>query len=539
LAVTLVSGRNSAVECQLPKLDVTGSIPVARSKILTEKLTVSKSHFLVFLAKKANLLMSHIFTTLATLLFLYALVTGVFLLMENRRPQSTLAWMLVFFFAPGFGLLVYLLFGRDSKAFSKRRKLLMQDLEANARPLLSPILSRQDAQLARLETESVSRRKLARLVRRNSLSALTTRNRVEIQQDAAKFYPSLIEDIKAAQDSIHLQYFIWAVDPFTNRLKQILIEKARAGIEVRLLYDPIGSQAHVGRRYVRDMLAAGIRMAPTSPSYQLHTISYRNHRKITVIDGATGYTGGMNIGQEQLDGGEGFDSWRDTQVRLVGESAAVLQAVFMVDWYNAVRENLFYAKYFPADARDSAEGDVPVQILTSGPDSQWAAIRQLYAFMIVSAQRHVYLQSPFFIPDATLAEALRTAALSGIDVKVMVSARPSGNRLPDWAGNTFIEDIVTAGVRVFLYEKGYLHAKTISIDSEICSIGSANIDIRSFSVNYELNAVFYSDRIAKELESDFERDLEYCSEFDPAAYRKRGTASRFRDSVARVLSPLL
>jgi cardiolipin synthase len=188
---------------------------------------------------------------------------------------------------------------------------------------------------------------------------------------------------------------------------------------------------------------------------------------------------------------------------------------------------------------DPTEGDVPVQILTSGPDSQWAAIRQLYAFMIVSAQRRVYIQTPFFIPDTTLAEALRTAAFSGIDVKVMVSARPSGNRLPDWAGNTFIEEIVTTGVRVFLYEKGYLHNKTISIDSEICSIGSANIDIRSFSINYELNAVFYSERIAKQLESDFERDLEYCSEFDPAAYRKRGIASRFRDSVARVLSPIL
>jgi cardiolipin synthase len=482
--------------------------------------------------------MSHIFTILATLLFLYALVTGVFLLMENRRPQSTLAWMLVLFFAPGIGLLIYLLFGRDTKAFSKQSKLLMQDLEANALPLLSPILSRQDAELVRMGSEGVGRKRLAMLVRRNSLSALTTRNLVEIQQNAAKFYPSLIEDMKAAHHSIHLQYFIWAVDPFTDGLKQILIEKARAGIEVRLLYDPIGSQAHVGRRYVRDMLAAGIRMAPTSPPFQLHTISYRNHRKITVIDGLIGYTGGMNIGQEHLDGGEGFDSWRDTQVRLVGESAAVLQAVFMVDWYNAVRENLFYAKYFPANAT-LHEGDVPVQILTSGPDSQWAAIRQLYSFMIVSAHRHVYLQSPFFIPDAAIAAALAAAALSGVDVKLMVSARPSGNRLPDWAGKTYLEEIVEAGVRVFLYENGYLHAKIISIDSEICSIGSANIDIRSFSINYELNAVFYSERIAKELESDFERDLEYCSEFDPVVYRKRATAMRFRDSVARVLSPLL
>jgi cardiolipin synthase len=483
--------------------------------------------------------MSHIFAIAAALLFLYALITGVFLVSENRRPQSTLAWMLVLLFLPGIGLLVYILFGRDRKAFSKQRDLLMQDLEANALTLLAPILSRQDAELARLESAGVNRKKVMTLVRRNSVSALTTRNQVEIQQDAARFYPSLIDDIKAAQHSIHLQYFIWGVDSFTDGLKQILMEKARAGVEVRLLYDPIGSQAHVGRSYVRNMLAAGIRMAPTSPSYHLHTISYRNHRKITVIDGVIGYTGGMNIGQEQLDGGEGFDYWRDTQVRLVGDSAAVLQAVFMVDWYNAVGENLFHAKYFPTGAMDPTEGDVPVQILTSGPDSQWAAIRQLYAFMIVSAQRRVYIQTPFFIPDTTLAEALRTAAFSGIDVKVMVSARPSGNRLPDWAGNTFIEEIVTTGVRVFLYEKGYLHNKTISIDSEICSIGSANIDIRSFSINYELNAVFYSERIAKQLESDFERDLEYCSEFDPAAYRKRGIASRFRDSVARVLSPIL
>lgn len=455
--------------------------------------------------------MRHISTILTAVLALYALATGLFLVSENRRPQATLAWMLVFVFAPGIGLLAYFLFGRDRKAFSKRSDLLMQDLQVNALPLLSPILSRQDAELARLESERVSRRKLMMLVRRNSYSALTRRNRVEIQQNAARFYPSLIEDMKAARHSIHLQYFTWRADSFTEGLKAILTGKAKAGV----------------------------RIAPTSRRYQLHTISYRNHRKISVIDGAIGYLGGMNIGQEQLDGGEGFDSWRDTQVRLVGDGAAVLQAVFMVDWYNAVGENLSSASYFPADAKESAEDDVPVQILTSGPDSQWAAIRQLYSFMIASAQRHVRLQSPFFIPDATVAEALTSAALSGVDVKVMLSARPSGNTLPDWAGNTYIADIVTAGVRVFLYEKGYLHAKTISIDSETCSIGSANIDIRSFSINYEINAVIYSERLARELEGDFERDLAYCTEFDPAAYRQRSTAIRFRDSVARLLSPLL
>ncbi|HET9532451.1 MAG TPA: phospholipase D-like domain-containing protein [Blastocatellia bacterium] len=250
---------------------------------------------------------------------------------------------------------------------------------------------------------------------------------MEIKQDAAEFYSALMDDMKAARHSIHLQYFIWAVDSFTENFKDILMAKAKEGVEVRLLYDPVGSQAKMRRAYVRKMREAGISMAPTSPLYRLHTISYRNHRKITVIDGIIGYTGGMNIGKEHLDGGEGFTSWRDTQVRIVGEGAAVLQAVFMVDWYNAVRENLFSAEYFPTDTSDigdaiSSHGpgddDVPVQILTSGPDSQWAAIRQLYSFLIVGAQRHVFMQSLYFILDASIAEALISAALSGADVKV-------------------------------------------------------------------------------------------------------------------------
>jgi cardiolipin synthase len=400
-------------------------------------------------------------------------------------------------------------------------------------------MSRQDAEIARLEDDSASRHKLMMLIRRNSHSTLTARNEVEILQDAARFYPRMIEDIKAARHSIHMQYFIWGRDEFTDELKAVLSEKAKAGVKVRLLYDPIGSRAYARRDYFRNMRAHGIHAAATSPLWHLHTVSYRNHRKITVIDGTIGYTGGMNIGKEHLDGGKGFRVWRDTQVRVVGEAAAALQTVFMVDWYNAVRENLFAPDYFPAPATEEAAGDDRVQILTSGPDSQWAAIRQLYFFMIVSAQRRVCLQSPYFILDATLAEALRSAALSGVDVKVMLTARASGDPVPGFAANTFILDVINAGVRVFMYERGYLHAKTLSVDSEICSIGSANVDIRSFSINYELNAVLYSRHLARELEESFERDLSDCTEFDPAEYRARNVGLRFRDSAARLLSPLL
>ena len=466
------------------------------------------------------------------------MIAIIFLISENRRPQATLAWALAFFFIPGLGLLIYMLFGRGWKAFSKQRELLLQDLKVNTSPFLSPMIAGQDQVIAQLEAQGHTHRKLMMLVRHNSRSVLTERNAVEILQDAAVFYPRLMGDLQAARHSIHLQYFIWGADDVTEQIKALLVAKARAGVEVRLLYDPIGSRAHLNRTYLRDMRAAGVQVSPTSPLYHLHTISYRNHRKITVIDGTIGFTGGMNIGREHLSGGKGFTSWRDTQVRIVGEAAAVLQSVFMVDWYNAVKENLFDRAYFPTVAMPT-EGSVPVQILTSGPDSQWSAIRQLYFAMITSAQRHVYIQSPYFILDATIAEALTAAALGGIRVHVMLTARASGDPVPGWAGNTYIQGAVAAGVRVFLYEKGYLHAKTISIDSEICSIGSTNIDIRSFSINYELNAVLYSKQLAMKLEEDFERDLTHCTEFDVGQYLARNFAIRFRDSVARLLSPLL
>lgn len=477
-------------------------------------------------------------TALAAALGTYALFAAIFLISENRRPQATLAWLLAFLTMPGLGILIYFFFGRSRKAFSKESQLLKQDLSGRVRPLLAPVYSRQDAEITRLSKDSAARRKLMMLVRRNSLSGLTTCNDVDILQDASEFYPRMVQDMKEARRSIHLQYYIWRGDAGSAEMTDVMLEKARRGVQVRLLYDPLGSRKGLSRGYIDALRKAGIVLSPTSPTFRPHTISYRNHRKITVIDGVIGYTGGMNIGKEHLDGGEGFESWRDTQVRIAGDSASMMQAVFMVDWFNATKENLFEPSYFPGASATAAD-DVPVQILTSGPDSQWAAIRQFYATMIVSAQRRVFLQSPFFIPDTTIEEALRSAALAGVDVRLMLSERPSGDPVPAWATNTFVNNIVASGVRVFLYRKGYLHAKTICVDSEICSIGSANIDIRSFSINYEINAVLYSHRLAAQLEQDFERDLAHCVEFEAEAYESRGRALRFRDSVARLFSPLL
>jgi len=475
----------------------------------------------------------------------YALLTGVYIVLENRRPQATLAWMLLFLGLPGIGLVIYFLFGRDRKAFSREHKLARQDLEATAAPLLKRFLARQDGEIRRLEQQSRVRRRLMSLVRRNSHSALTTRNRVAIQQNASTFYPNLMADMRRAQRTIYLQFYTWADDEFTRELKAILLERARNGVDVRLLYDPFGSLLRLTRRYRRELTEGGAHAAPVSALYRLHTASYRNHRKIAVIDGRVGYTGGMNIGQEHIDGGPTFDHWRDTQVRIDGEGAAILQAVFLVDWYNATREDLFSEERFPVlDEFGTRAGEkdnsVPVQILTSGPDSEWRAIRQLYFAMIMSAQRRVRLQTPFFVLDATIAEALKAAALAGVQVEVMVSDRGEGmNQAPYWAANTYLAEVAAAGVRVHMYKKGYLHAKTISIDGEVCSIGSANLDIRSFSINYEINTVLYDARLAQELEAAFERDLNGCYPFDAAEYRRRPFLSRLRDSTARLLSPLL
>jgi cardiolipin synthase len=469
----------------------------------------------------------------------YLVGTAFFLILQNRRPQGTLAWMLSFAVLPALGPILYLLFGRDRKGFSRARTLARQGPRSELAPSLARILADQDQCLSELEGAKPAASQLLGLVRRSGHSTMTIHNRIEILQDAAEKYPRLIEDLEAAETSIHLQYYVWGTDAFTERVKTVLLEKAKAGVQVRLLYDPVGSFFRLKRGYVQALRAAGAKVRPSSQIYAIHTLTYRNHRKIAVIDGRVAYTGGLNIGQEHVDGGGTFAHWRDTHLRVVGEAATMLQAVFAVDWQNATGEVLSDPGYFP-DFPPELEGTgLPVQIVTSGPDSAWRAVRRQYFSMIVAAQQRFYAQTPFFVLDDTIAEALKIAALAGVDVRVMVSRRGFGNWIPYWAANTFFVEVAEAGVRVFLYDKGYLHSKTAITDGEICSVGTANIDIRSFSINYELNAVIYNKEIAEQLEADFKRDLAACTEFSLSDYRKSSVLIRLRDSTARLLSPLL
>ena len=273
-------------------------------------------------------------------LIAYALLAAVFIINENRRPQATFAWMLLFFAVPGVGILVYLLFGRNRRVFSRQRKLVQQEVPGRLGQLLEDLGQQHDRAVAEMERRGGPDARLARLVRHNAHSVLTSKNEVEVLQDASVAYPRLFADLRAAKRFIYLQTYSLASDEVGDQLKTILLDKAASGVDVRLLYDPVGSLLMLSPFYRREMRRGGVRMEPYSPLWRLHTIGYRNHRRIVVVDGLVGYTGGLNIGQEHIHPGRGFDGWRDTHLRIEGSATAVLQSIFAVDWRNAVGEDL-------------------------------------------------------------------------------------------------------------------------------------------------------------------------------------------------------
>jgi cardiolipin synthase A/B len=485
-------------------------------------------------------------TILWTVYFIYMVGAAIFIISENRSPSVTMAWILSFLALPVIGVLFYIFLGRTVNFFSRRLHLIPQEVDSDLLQRLRPMVARQATLVNRIRSDpnrSLAQRRLAEMIRRTGLSVLTAADQVEILQDASVKYPLLEADIEAAQYSVHMEYFIWEADSYMQRFADLLIRKAQQGVEVRILFDALGSHFLLwkNRGYLNRLRRGGVKIYPYLNFLgllQLHTVNYRNHRKIAVIDGKIGYTGGMNMGEEHLIGAKPYTAWRDTHLRLTGDTVSILQGIFITSWFNTTKEVLADLRYFP-EHEEYSDNPIAVQIVLSGPDSQWHAIQQQYFLMIMSAQQHVYIQSPFFIPNSSIYEALRVVALSGVDVKLMFAPRDTGSPIANWAANTYFVDMIEAGAKVYLYQPAYMHAKTISIDAAVCSVGTANMDIRSFNINYEMNAVIYDATKAKELEAAFEHDLEGCVRFDAKAYLTRSRFVRFRDSLARLLSPLL
>jgi cardiolipin synthase A/B len=483
-------------------------------------------------------LLQDLFSWFSLFFALYALIVGIFIISENRTPQSTFAWFFLMIIAPLLGLVVYYFFGRGKHAFSRENKIARHDLGNEFLQDLGDIVNRQvqmKAQLAREKPESYKRR-IVNMVHNSSNSILTGLNDVEILQDAAQKYPRLLADIKAAQSFVHLNYYIWTEDPFTLQIKEALMDRAKAGLEVRCLYDASGGA--MSKQYLQDLRDAGVEIYPYMEYRQLgriHTANYRSHRKIAVIDGKIGYVGGLNLDVEQIEP-PGFERWRDTHLRMVGEAAQALQAAFVISWFNTTGKKVTGKKYYPTV---ETKNFLPVQIVQSGPDSEWSAIRKLYFLMIMSAEEKIYLQSPFFVPDESILEALKAAALAGVDVRIICTPRGGTFQVPYRAAHTYYEEVVQAGAKVYLYNRGYFHPKTMNIDNKVITIGTANMDIRSFSLNYETQAVVYDETLAKQLEAQFLQDIEDSVEWTLEDYAAESPVRRFIDSVYRLGSPLM
>jgi cardiolipin synthase A/B len=486
-----------------------------------------------------SITLSEIFRVLFVIYLIF--VIGVILL-DNRSPQSTFAWMFLMISFPILGFLVYIMFGRGYKAFSHENRLaLIGGLSSLYGPVIKPILDVQEhyTDIIRREKPESYRHKLLALLKHNSPSLLTVYNEVEILQDVTEKYPRLLGDVQNATSSIHLLYYIWSEDEFTIKLKDALIERAKAGVKVHALAD--ASCLKVSKEYLQELRDAGVKIFPYLAYMKigrLHSANYRSHRKIVVIDGKIGYIGGMNLDKEQLPGGNRLGSWRDTHLRIEGEAALALQSAFAVSWYNQTQEKFDAETYFPKP--DISQLPIsPVQITLGGPDSQWKAMQQLYFFMIMTASKKVQIQSPFFVPDESLLEALKAAALSGVEVEIMVSKHGTALELAHRASFTYLAEVAQAGAKVYLYNNGYFHSKTINVDSQLCAIGTANFDIRSFSINYEAMAVLYDSDKARELAVDFENDIQSCEVFSWLQYQTSPLWHRLLNSTTRLASPIL
>ncbi|MFG6113935.1 cardiolipin synthase [Halobacillus sp. MO56] len=478
---------------------------------------------------------------MAPYLFSVTIVINVLLafaiiFLERRDASATWAWLMVLLFIPVGGFLLYLIFGRrlskkEIFTWDKKNRLgLLAAVQDQLRSIEQDTLKLDHTELETFED-------LFYLHLKNNDALLTKDNHIEIFTDGQEKFHALIEDIENAKEHIHLLYYIIRDDQLGQRLSEALIKKAKQGVKVRVLYDDMGSRT-LSRKFVRRLKKAGVEVEAFFPALipKLNMkINYRNHRKLAIIDGKIGYIGGFNIGDEYLGFNKRFGYWRDTHLRVEGGAVHNMQTRFILDWNHASRQDISYEdRYYQAEPK----GDVAMQIVSSGPDSEWEQIKHGYIKMILSAKDSVYIQTPYFIPDDSLLDAVRIASLSGVDVRVMIP------RMPDhpfvyWATYSNVGDLLEAGAKIYIYQKGFLHAKTIVVDGKIASVGTANIDVRSFRLNFEVNAFLYHPDLAKELEDSFLDDITDSTQLTVQLYKHRSKWIRFKESIARLLSPIL
>ncbi|WP_265580718.1 cardiolipin synthase [Methanofollis aquaemaris] len=470
------------------------------------------------------------------LLVLNAVCALLIILFERKNPGAALAWIVVLVFIPVLGFVFYLLLGQN---IYKERLFILKKKDDE---MLKGILKEQEEWMTAggppLDTRLGAFRPLASMLLRHDMAVLCPDNEVEVYTAGDEKFSALFDAILAARDHIHLQYYIIRDDHLGRRLVSVLAGKAAEGCEVRLLYDAVGCR-RLPNDFFRPLTDAGGAVASFFPSRYLPfnlRVNYRNHRKIAVVDGTVGFIGGFNVGIEYLGEDRHLGPWRDTHLKVTGSAASFMQLRFFLDWNYAAGDDLGFEEcYFPV--RDFT-GDAVVQIVSSGPDSLGEEIKKGYLKLISSAHESVYIQSPYFVPDGSVLDALTIAALSGVDVRVMIPCKPD-HPFVYWATYSYIGDLLAAGVRAYTYDAGFLHAKTVVVDGAAASVGSANWDIRSFCLNFEANAFIYDAEVAGRLKAVFEVDLAACTEVTPAVYAARSRRVKVKEAVFRLFSGVM
>ncbi|MDO9539785.1 MAG: cardiolipin synthase [Methanocalculus sp.] len=468
---------------------------------------------------------------------LFAL-TVVFI--ERKSPTATTAWLMALFLLPVIGFILYLFVGQSfhrDRMFRVKKEydeVMTNLIESQKKELFSH-------QIPQLHTVSDAYKRMMLMLMESNRAIVTTDNAVRIFTDGNDKFAALLEAIRKAEDHIHLEYYILKDDEIGREVFSALTERAKAGVTVRFLGDGLGA-AGPKRSFFAPYLEAGGELAFFFPSL-LHIrhprINYRNHRKIAVIDGKIGFIGGFNIGDDYLSRVPEWAPWRDTAVMVEGHAVSSMQIRFILDWnYASKGEPIeFSPRYFPG-SNDSAERLLPMQVVSGGPDTYWNPIKESYLKLISLATESVYIQTPYFIPDESIMDALRMAALSGIDVRIMMPSKPD-HFFVYWAGYSYIAQLLDAGVRAYTYDHGFIHAKTIVVDEAAASVGSANWDVRSFRLNFETNAIMYDHQIAMVLKEKYRLDLDVCTELTPERLAALPLMIKLKQSVSRLFSPLL
>lgn len=482
----------------------------------------------------------NIFFLLSMLNYGMALIIVLLMIYRRRDPVKTMSWTLVLLLIPFIGIILYIFFGqnyRKEKIFNRKAVQAIKIVDDASKRQVIRILKNQ---IPFTDSELTDYKNIVTLLLNNSKTTISKNNNINIYFNGTDMFASLKKAILEAKNHIHIQFYILEPDKIGTEIRDLLIKKAQEGVEIRVLYDDVGSWS-LSSRHTKPLRKYSIEIHPFMKvvfPWLTSKVNYRNHRKISVIDGKIGFVGGMNAADRYIEGNKRFKWWRDTHLKIEGDAVQSLQYQFLLDWYFVTKQLLIDQKhnnYFPDSIK---EGSSLVQIAASGPDSDWANIMQAYFAAISKAKKYIYISTPYFMPNESILTAIKVASLSGIDVRLMLSEK-SDARVSQWCTMSYLSELLEAGVKVYLYRKGFNHSKTLVIDGYFTSVGSVNMDNRSFDHNFEVTAIVYDKDIARKMEDQFKKDINSSRLVNLQQWEKRPMLNKLSEGFARLFSPLL